>query len=964
MSLQCCCAGGGGGFLPRRCGVIRNHRRRLHSSSLPPLSSSRHPSKLSVSPPRSRPDPKLALSTTVPARSAAPLPTALRLLESCSFEDGYGDEDIGAVLAELTPKEQTVLLKRQRDWRRALHLLRRMRSLSDYQPNPIHYNVVLRTLGRARRWDELRLCWLDMAKDGIVPTNNTYATLIDAYGKAGLVKEALLWLKHMRARGISPDEVCMNTVVRILKDSGRFDEGEKFFRGWCNGKVELDILELEFDGLDSISPNSFLLTELFKSGSRAPVSKKIASSAEDGPRRPCLAATYNTLIDLYGKASKLQNASDAFAEMLKYGIAPDTITFNTMINICGSNGLLSEADSLFDKMHERRVVPDTKTFNIFMSMYASVGNVETVMEYYNKIKEVNLCPDVVSHRIVLQILCDRNMVREVESVIEEMIESGTRVDEQSAPVVMKMYINQGMLDEANMFLERYCASLAISSKNYAAIMDAYAEKGLWKEAESVFYGNRGMKNGKQDVVEYNVLIKAYGKAKQYDKALSLFEDMRNMGTWPDECTFNSIIQMLSSANFPDRARDLLCRMKRAGFRPRCETFSAVIVSYSRNFMVSEALEVYQEMKASGVQPNEVVYGLLVDLFAEAGKVEEALHYINLMEESGLTTNNVVLTSLMKAYSKAGCWREAQELYAKMKTLGDGPDTIASNCMINLYTDLGMVTEAKLIFDDLRKNDRANGISYATMMYLYKSMGMLEEAFEIAQEVQKSGLATDCALYNNVIAVYTANGKLRDCAELLHEMLAKKILPDASTFKSIFTLLKKGDIAMEAVLQLESSYNEGKRFAKQAILTSLFSMVSLNDYALESCDLYLSAGFPLDSVAYNAAIYAYGSSGNADKALNLYMGMQDEGLEPDIVTYIYLAICYGKARMVEGLKRIYGLLKYGELEPSESLYKTLIDAYQNAGKHNLAELVDQEMRFNIHRQMDDGSETEDSETEDD
>ncbi|XP_042403667.1 pentatricopeptide repeat-containing protein At1g73710-like [Zingiber officinale] len=966
MSLQSSCCAAGGYYL--------RNRGDLYPSLPPHFPFSCYPSSLFPSPRSSPslPHCKLVLVQSIPPNSAAgAFPSALRFLESNPLDGGSDEESLDALLAELTPKEMTVLLKRQRDWRRALRLLRRIRCLRDYRPNPIHYNVVLRTLGRARRWDELRHCWLDMAKDGILPTNNTYATLIDAYGKAGLLKESLLWLKHMRARGISADEVCMNTVVRILKDSGHFDEGEKFFRGWCDGTVDYDVLEIEFEGSESISPNSFLLTELFKSGSRAPVPLKIASSAPDGSRRPRLAATYNTLIDLHGKAGKLQNASDAFAEMLRSGVSPDTITFNTMINICGSNGLISEAEDLFDKMRRRRIVPDTKTFNIFMSMYASLGNIESVLKYYHKMSESGLTPDTVSHRIILQALCERNMVREVEDVINKIIESGEFVDEQSVPVVVKMYINQGMLSETSMFLEKHCGSSSISSKNYAAIMDVYAEKGLWEEAEGVFYRKRGVGN-KKEVVEYNVLIKAYGRGKQYDKAVSLFESMRNIGIWPDECTFNSLIQMLSGGDFPERATEFLRRMKDAGFRPRCETVSAIIASYSRKAMVDEALEIYQEMKPLGVEPNEVVYGLLVNMFAEAGKVEQALHFFSLMEESGFPPNHIILTSLMKAYKKAGCWREAQEVYAKMKTLEHGPDTIASNCMIDLYAELGMVSEAKLIFDDLRKNGEVNGVSYTTMIYLYKSLGMLEEAIDMAQEVQKAGLLTDCASYNSVLAAYAVTGKLKDCAYLIHEMIARKMLPDASVFRSIFGIVKKGGLPIEAVLQLQASYNEGKQFAREAIVTTLFSLVGLHDHALESCNLFLSARTrnPLDSYAYNALIYAYGASENIDKALNLYMQMQDAGLEPDTVTYVYLTICYGKARMVEGLRRIYGLLKYGEIEPSESLFKALMDAYENSGKHDLAELVEQEMKFRIHSPIGDESETEDdwdayeSETEDD
>ena len=71
--------------------------------------------------------------------------------------------------------------------------------------------------------------------------------------------------------------------------------------------------------------------------------------------KPMLATTYNTLIDLYGKAGKLQNASDSFKEMLVLGIEPDAVTFNTMIHISGSHGQLSEVESLLQKMEKRRI---------------------------------------------------------------------------------------------------------------------------------------------------------------------------------------------------------------------------------------------------------------------------------------------------------------------------------------------------------------------------------------------------------------------------------------------------------------------------------------------------------------------------------------------------------------------------------------------------------------------------------
>ncbi|KAM7274741.1 hypothetical protein ACFE04_016607 [Oxalis oulophora] len=862
----------------------------------------------------------------------------------------------------LNPKEQTVILKEQRRWQKVVRVFEYFKSQAEYVPNVIHYNIVLRALGRAQRWDELRLCWIDMAKNGVLPTNNTYGMLIDVYGKSGLVKEAVLWIKHMRIRGIFPDEVTMNTVVRVLKEAGEFDRADRFYKDWRVGRVEGSDLELDSmidygdkNGSSPISLKHFLSTELFRIGGRNPVPEKRSSAdSENYARKPKLTSTYNTLIDLYGKAGRLKDAAKVFDEMLKSGVAVDTITFNTMIYTCGSHGHLSEAESLLSKMEEKGISPDTKTYNIFLSLYADAGNIDAALWCYRRIREVGLYPDTVTHRALICILCERNMIEEVVSVIKGMENSGLRVNEHSVPVVMKMYINKGLLDEANDFYEHCQFDMGFSSKTRAAIIDAYAEKAFWAEAESVFYGKPDSTE-KKDVVEYNVMIKAYGKAKLYDRAFSLFREMRNFGTWPDECTYNSLIQMFSGGDLVNQSRELLTEMQESGFRPQCATFSSVIGCYARLGQLSDAVDVFHEMKKSGVKPNEIVYGSLINGFAETSDVLEALQYYRMMKESDIPANQIVLTSLIKAYSKVGCMEEAKQLYERMKNMEGGPDIIASNSMISLYADLGLVSEAKLIFDDLREKGQADGVSFATMMYLYKNMGMFDEVIDVAEEMKQSGLLIDCTSYNKVMSCYVMNGQLSECGKLLQEMVRRKIFPESGTFKVLFTLLKKGNIPMEAVQQLESAYREGKNYARQAVVTLVYSVLCFHGPAIESCEQLMKADVALDRFVYNVIISTYRSSGDIDMAMNIYMKLRDKGLEPDLVTFINLVGCYGKAGMFQGIKGIHGQLKHGQIEPNESLYNAVIDAYQNCKKKDLAELVSQEMRLAFEPQQNSDSE---------
>ncbi|KAH7576879.1 hypothetical protein JRO89_XS01G0169800 [Xanthoceras sorbifolium] len=786
-------------------------------------------------------------------------------------------------------------------------------------------------------------------------SSNAFLSFFTSLANHGFTLDSALLAKLRKLPMAYPVAVSKVIYLTWIKGGGWTDSALKFGFIWVIQVFNNPDLQLLYqdpgDRFYKDCFKHFLSTELFKTGGRNPIPRNVVSlDLENSFRKPRLTSTYNTLIDLYGKAGRLKDAANVFAEMLKSGVAMDTITFNTMIHTCGSHGRFSEAESLLSKMEERGISPDTKTYNIFLSLYADAGNIDAALMCYRKIREVGLFPDIVTHRAVLHILCQRNMVQEVEAVMEEMEKSGLHIDEHSVPGVMKLYVNEGLLDHAKFFFKKCQLDGGLSSKTLAAIIDAYAEKGLWAEAEAVFYGKRDLVGQKKDVVEYNIMIKAYGNAKLYDKAFFLFKGMRNHGTWPDECTYNSLVQMFAGGDLVNQAVDLLAEMQGAGFKPYCLTFCSVIASYIRLGQLSDAVSIYQEMEKAGVKPNEVVYGSLINGFAETGNIEEALQYYRMMGQYGLSANQIVLTSLIKAYSKIGCLEGAKKVYEKMKDMDGGPDVVASNSMISLYADLGMITEAKSVFNSLRAKGQADGVSFASMMYLYKSMGMLDEAIDVAEEMKESGLLRDVISYNQVMACFAINGQLRECGELLHEMITQKLLPDSGTFKVLFTVLKKGSFPVEAVRQLESCCQEGKPYAKEAVITSVFSVVGLHALALKSCEAFLKAEVILDSFVYNVGIYAYKSAGQNDRALNMFMKMLDEGLEPDLVTSINLVGCYGKAGLVEGVKRIHSQLKHGEMEPSESLFKAVIDAYRNANRQDLADLASQEMRIALEPQQ--------------
>nr|XP_010932857.1 LOW QUALITY PROTEIN: pentatricopeptide repeat-containing protein At3g23020 [Elaeis guineensis] len=700
------------------------------------------------------------------------------------------DEALKPWEGSLNNKERTIILKEQSNWRRAQEIFYWFKKKGCYELNVIHYNIMLRIFGRARRWDLVQKFWSEMKSNRVVaPTNSTYGTLINAYCKAGLNKEALLWLGHMYKQGMEPDEVTMGIVVQMYKQAGEFQKAEQFFKKW-------------------------------------------SMNSSDTPETPkCYSLyTYNTLIDTYGKAGKLEKASDTFAQMLRAGIVPDVVTFNTMIHVCGNHGHFEEVASLMAMMEELRCLPNTRTYNILISLYVKSGDIGLAASYLLKMKVDGQVPDIVSYRTLLYAYSIRNMVGEAEALVLEMEEKGLELDEYTQSALTRMYINAGMLEQSWKWFERFQNTM--SSECFSAIIDAFGEHGYLSLAEKSFICC--LDKQKLSVAVFNVMIKAYGIGKKHDKACDLFDSIENYSILPDKCTYNSLIQILSGAEMPHKAVSYVRKMQEVGLISDCIPYSMVMTSFAKLGELQLAVDLFNEMISFSFHPDIVVYSILINGFAEIGNVQEAMKYVELMKNAGLAVNSVICNSLIKLYTKVGYLQEAKEIFELVKSLEDGPDVYSSNCMIDLYSENEMVEEAEEIFDNLKSRGQANEFSYSKMLYLYKKIGQFSKGCRIAQEMQNLGLLNDTLSFNNVIGFYASDGRMKEVVKAFQHMLASHVPPNDATFKSLGVILLKHGVSRDAINHLELVRKKDVHIGSLEWIKTLCSIIRL-DYTVLKLD---------------------------------------------------------------------------------------------------------------------------------
>lgn len=701
----------------------------------------------------------------------------------------------------LNNKEISIILKEQEGWKRALDIFEWFKRKGCYEMNVIHYNIMLRILGKARRWDEVERLWDEMSKRKIEPINSTYGTLIDVYGKGGRRKDAMNWLELMNKQGMEPDEVTLGIVVQMYKKAGEFKKAEEFFKMWSTGKSA------------AVGQGNGRLgnSGATKCDSQTPVSLS--------------SITYNTLIDTYAKSGQVNEACQTFDQMLREGIVPTTVTFNTMIHMYGNNGQLEEVASLMRKMEYLQCPPDTRTYNILISLHAKHDNIIAAANYFKKMKEASLEPDVVSYRTLVYAFSIRHMVGQVEELISEMDESDLEIDEFTQSALSRMYVEAGMLEKSWLWFLRFHLSGNMTSECFSANIDAFGERGHVAEAEQVFICCQERK--KLSVLVFNVMIKAYGISKKYDEACCSFDSMELHGVLPDRCSYNSIIQMLSSADMPEKAKDYVRKMQEAGLVDDCVLYCAVISSFVKLGKLSMAMGLYKEMISFDIQPDVVVYGVLINAFADIGSVKETAIYVNEMRNAGIPPNAVICNCLIKLYTKVGYLREAQETYQMLQSFEVGPDVYSSNCMIDLYSERSMIRRAEEVFEDLKRKGHANEFSYAMMLCMYRKNGRFPEAIEIAQKMKELGLLTDLLSFNNVLVLYASDGRYKEATEIFKEMLISAIQPDNSTFKALGIILVKCGVSREAVQKLEQIRKKDSKRGLHRWRSTLFSVIGMS-----------------------------------------------------------------------------------------------------------------------------------------
>lgn len=374
---------------------------------------------------------------------------------------------------------------------------------------------------------------------------------------------------------------------------------------------------------------------------------------------------------------------------------------------------------------------------------------------------------------------------------------------------------------------------------------------------------------------WTALIFMYLDCGEPKVALQLYQLMQEENVDPSERTFVALLQACGCTFDLKKGREIHKVVDRAGMATNAFVVCTLVSMYGKCGSIAEAMATFCEMPNHSV----VSWTALLAAFLEQEKGKETLQLYKLMLENRVSPNNRTIVVALQACGELGrregllseevlrCMKgEALEiglgLHSFGRRRGFHTDVFVGSTLVSMYGKCGRVLEAENIF--VSKMDQCNIVSWNAMLSAYLECGLENRALQLYTCMLKEKLSLNKRTYAIVIQA--------SC------MLAEKE-------ESIIINKQLVKTMSSEVVQAIHTDARGKKFDEDIFVGSaLVCAYGKCGNVIEAENVFTELR-SIDIVAWTGLLFMYVEVGETNKALNVYIHMQEKGMILDDVIFV-------------------------------------------------------------------------------
>ncbi|GLJ30741.1 hypothetical protein SUGI_0609220 [Cryptomeria japonica] len=351
-----------------------------------------------------------------------------------------------------------------------------------FSHNSLTYNMMMRISGRAKQFTSMCELLDEMCKNGSVLTIETFEIAIKAFVAGREMKKAVQMFTLMEKHNLKANIDNFNTILDALGRAKLVKEAQMLFEtmremfppdaktytvllsGWCKVRKLIEAGKLWNEMVDGgfvpdLATHNIMLEGLFKGKRTREAVKLFTLMKTNGPLPNAMSYTivicalsklqkmdgamkffmemqengcsldatvYTCLITGYGTTNELDRAYELLQEMKNKGIPHDCRIYNALIKVVVNLRKPDEATKFFDEMIQCGIEPTIHTYNMLMELYFSTKKFEMGLNVWNQMAQNGCSPDVNSYTVFIGGLIREGRSQEACTYIESMIEKGMK----------------------------------------------------------------------------------------------------------------------------------------------------------------------------------------------------------------------------------------------------------------------------------------------------------------------------------------------------------------------------------------------------------------------------------------------------------------------------------------------------------------------------------------------------------
>ncbi|CAF0963616.1 unnamed protein product [Adineta steineri] len=464
---------------------------------------------------------------------------------------------------------------------------------------------------------------------------------------------------------------------------------------------------------------------------------------------------------------------------------------------------------------------------------------------------------------------------------------------------------------------------------------------------------------KKSLSMYAAMMKGYIKTNQANKAIDLFNEIKN----PDEVIiillFNACAQLANKETL-HLIKDVTSKIPKSFYLnsylltsqidalmkcrdiPNAEAlfgktlnktlsmYGAMMKGYLLHNEPNKAVNLFNEIK----NPDEVIIILLFNACAQLAN-KEALYLIEKVSKQipeSFKSNPRILTSLLDAFIKCSDMKNAQLLFDK--TLNKTVPMYGA--MMKGYISNNMINEAIELFNKIKNPGEIAFTLFFNACAQLATKEALKSTEKVSKQIPESFKSSPRLLTSLLDALMKCGDTIN--AQLLFDKTLNKIIPmygammkgylDNNEENKVINLFNEIKHPNEIIIILflnacaQLGNDEGLNLVKNFLLKNEKICYSISDISLSIIDAFISCG--------------------DDSSAKTYLSKIEEKIENSITDYEIIMNGYNKLKDPFQTLDLFNKIKINNIETNEKIYLNVIKALSEIGDYSLSESIIQQI----------------------